>query len=415
METNSERQVLKKIEFYNKKLWLKKESKVKKIYFYVLFIFILLNIIILNYIFKNDKTIYVLNKIISFFKNLMKISNSSFNNGNSAINNIFNQSLINGSNIMEMKNIKTEEKKENEDKIYYNNNIFSKFIKEQNDFCENSKKYYNLEYENQTIIAKVDFLGKKFNMFVYKNQDIVSRCILNNKNWESSETIKILEALRYYSNKLNISNEHIYILDIGSNVGWFTFYLGKYGYNIISFEVSDVNNYILKKNYCLNKELNITLVKQGLYNSEKLCDYYISIGNIGDGWVFCDKNQTIPSHLKKTGEAQLTRLSNYYPFFSNKNIALIKIDIEGSEGKVFEGGIELISKYHVPFILLEFTPDSLKEHGTNPREFLNLFETNGYKFSKLNFLSKSFVSVDQIMLRTKGLSYLYVVHSSILS
>ena len=33
---------------------------------------------------------------------------------------------------------------------------------------------------------------------------------------------------------------------------------------------------------------------------------------------------------------------------------MIKMDIEGSEGKAFESGIELITKYHVPFILMEY-------------------------------------------------------------
>ena len=36
----------------------------------------------------------------------------------------------------------------------------------------------------------------------------------------------------------------------------------------------------------------------------------------------------------------LTKLSNY-KLFIKKNLALIKIDVEGSEGKVFKGGIEL--------------------------------------------------------------------------
>ena len=39
---------------------------------------------------------------------------------------------------------------------------------------------------------------------------------------------------------------------------------------------------------------------------------------------------------------------------------MIKIDIEGSEAKAIEGGIELITKYHIPFIFLEFSPSMLK-------------------------------------------------------
>ena len=81
----------------------------------------------------------------------------------------------------------------------------------------------------------------------------------------------------------------------------------------------------------------------------------------------------------------MTKLSNYIPYFSDKNLALIKIDVEGSEGKVFEGGIELITKYHVPFIYIEFTPEALKLHGTDPIKFLQIFVDNGYKSSSFFF------------------------------
>ena len=94
--------------------------------------------------------------------------------------------------------------------------------------------------------------------------------------------------------------------------------MGKFGYNVISFEPSNVNNYILKRNYCLNRELNVTLVKRGLYTEEKHCDFYISRGNIGDGWIFCDNNTNIPNHLVKTGQTRLTKLSNYLNFLSDR-------------------------------------------------------------------------------------------------
>ena len=226
-----------------------------------------------------------------------------------------------------------------------------------------------------------------------------------------------MKALTYYSNKLCIGNEDIYILDIGANIGWYTFLFGKYGYKIISFEPSKLNNYILKKSYCINKEVNVTLINKGLYNEEKICDIFNGINNEGNGIVICKNNETIPKLFfkNKTGEISLTKLNNYMPFLLTKKIALIKIDAEGSEGKAFEGGIELITKYHVPFIYLEFTPYYLKLHGTDPNEFIKLFDDNGYKFSTLNFFS-NFISVDDIMRKNLGNSGmdLYIVHSKIL-
>ena len=50
---------------------------------------------------------------------------------------------------------------------------------------------------------------------------------------EEYDTNNILKALNYYSNKKGIKNEDIYILDIGANIGWYSFTLAKYGYKII--------------------------------------------------------------------------------------------------------------------------------------------------------------------------------------
>ena len=111
--------------------------------------------------------------------------------------------------------------------------------------------------------------------------------------------------------------------------------MGKYGYNIISFEPNKLNYYILKKNYCLNKDIKITIINKGLYSEEKKCDLHLQIENVGNGMAICD-NQGInlPYFLQKNRtEIILTKLSNYIPFLSEKNLALIKIDVEGSEGK----------------------------------------------------------------------------------
>jgi FkbM family methyltransferase len=82
-----------------------------------------------------------------------------------------------------------------------------------------------------------------------------------------------LEALNFFTNKTNLKNEDLYMLDIVANVEWYSFYLGKYGYNIMSFEPAERNFYILKKNYCLNRDINITIINKGLYTSEEEYDY----------------------------------------------------------------------------------------------------------------------------------------------
>ena len=136
----------------------------------------------------------------------------------------------------------------------------------------------------------------------------------------------------------------------------------------------------------------------------------MSVIDIGDGWVICDKDKKLPNDLKKTGDIVLTKLNNYASFLSKNNFALIKIDVEGSEGKAIEGGIKLISDYHVPFIFLEFSSNSLRIHDTDPKQFLELFENNGYKFSFTSFFEKDYVSIEKIMSTIKGFSNLYIIY-----
>ena len=55
--------------------------------------------------------------------------------------------------------------------------------------------------------------------------------------------------------------------------------------------------------------------------------------NIGNAVILCGENAKISRNTKNlTEEVEFTKLSNYYDFLSEKNIALIKLDVEGSEG-----------------------------------------------------------------------------------
>jgi len=296
-----------------------------------------------------------------------------------------------------------------------NESVLQEIKKLQMEFCSNQSKYIKYNFENQIKLANGSLLNESFYMYIYKSQDIVSYYINLVKNYEATETEKIINALNYYSSIKNISNSDMYILDIGANVGWYTFFFGKCGYNVLSFEPSDVNIYILRKNFCLNQNFNVTLIKKALYTDEKKCDYYAHRGNIGNGMILCDNNTNINDEYIKTGETYLTKLSNYIEFLSTKNLVLIKMDIEGSEGKAIESGIELISKYHVPFIFLEFTPKLLEMHGIEPIKFLEIFEMNGYKFAKKNYFDTNYYTKQEIIGKSKNIAInLFIIYSNAL-
>ena len=286
-----------------------------------------------------------------------------------------------------------------------------KHIKQQNLFCQNQINNNITKIEDKIKIVNIKFSNSNFDMFIYKSNDFLSNAISGSGSWETKETNNLLSLLDYYSRKKNIERNDIYVLDIGANIGWYTFILGNKGYNIISFEPSTTNYYILNKNYCLNNNTNIILINKGLDIEETNISIYHPLINIGNAISSNDAhNSNITNYIKE--EIILTKLEKYIPYLVNKNLALMKLDIEGSEGKAIESGKELITKYHIPFIFMEWTPKALKLKGTDPELFLKLFINNGYKISKKDFLSGEYCSFDEII--NVEVINLYIIYTNFL-
>ena len=161
--------------------------------------------------------------------------------------------------------------------------------------------------------------------------------------------------------------------------------------------------------------MNVTLINKGLDKEDKICTLKIVSNNVGDGTIYCeDRDKLIPDFNGNTYSGiELTKLSRYINFLSKNNLAVIKIDVEGAEGNVFEGGKELITKYHVPFMLMEYDIKLLAPHGTNVLEFLQFFENNGYRFSLIDFFSKNYTSSSELI-KSKRLLNLFLVYEKIL-
>lgn len=288
------------------------------------------------------------------------------------------------------------------DKKNNQNNIIEYYIEQQKDFCDNPKKYFNKFIEKQIILKNAIFNESSFKFYMFKKKTLMN-FDLKNGVYEYEISSNIIEALLYFSKKKNITNKKdIIMIDIGGNIGWYSSLLGKLGYSVLSFEPLEMNYYVSRKNYCnINNNSNVIIINKGLGNEDMTCDYYKDITLFSNGMVICNKskieNKNIGKRFKKSNDIKLTRLSNFIPYLKNKNIALIKLDVEGAEGKAIESGIELITKYHVPFIEMEFTPSFLLEHGTNPLNFLKLLVNNGYKISLNGFLKKEYITEEYLM------------------
>ena len=345
---------------------------------------------------KNEKLRYILKLFIIFFISFI------FINIILKLKKDLYKTVLNLKEFIKIQNLESE---------HFNEIINEEYRQKQNNFCKNINEFYNQEFESKIKLTKIIFNNITFFMFLYKKDDAVSDFISRYGIWEKDSTYNIIYGLNFYSQKKNLINKDIYIIDIGGNIGWYTFLLGKIGYNLITFEPSKINYYILNKNYCLNKEVNVTLINKGLFIEEKICHINTQKTNIGNGLINCNKELDIKSIINNK-EIVLTKLSNYISFFKNKNLALIKMDIEGSEGKAFESGIELITKYHIPFIILEFSPNNLRLYDTNPKRFLEMFISNGYKINMLNFFEKKIYDIEYLLKHNNN--NFYIVYSPFL-
>jgi FkbM family methyltransferase len=376
MESNNLVSSQNKITIFNKN-GKNKKILLKSIIFFLVLLFILF-LYIINLILNLNKKVSILNKNFELFN----IQNKNKNKKD-------NQNDINDLN------------KPNEH--VNNKNIIEDYIKLQNDFCNYPDKYINQSFEQLIKLTNFSFKNVSYQMYVYKKSDnYMSNEIIRSGKYEPSHMSNFLDALKYYGKSRNIiKNEDIYMLDIGGNLGAYPSFLGKLGYSVLTFEASPRNAYIIYKNFCrINRYSNIIIINKGLSNIEKTCNYFSQVDGIGNGIVLCneDKERTMAAgyNFKKTFEIRLTKLSKFIPFLSDKNLALIKLDIEGAEGKVIEDAIELINKYHIPFIFAEFNPRYLKRQGTDPKKFIELFTKNGYKISYRGFLNSPYVNPEEI-------------------
>ena len=301
-----------------------------------------------------------------------------------------------------------------------NFNIIEPYIKSQKDFCQNSDKYINEKYEKELVLFDVKINELKYQLYIFNSSNFLFYNLKKKGAFETTISNNIIKALKFYSEKKNITNnKDIFMLDIGGNVGWYPSLLGRYGYSILTFEASEKNSYVLKKNFCnLIKDSNVVIISKGLGSEEKNCSYFIEKHNAGNGMVICDNskeklnNEYLKKIYKKENEIEITTLNSFMPYLSNKNIALMKIDVEGHEFQILQGGKELITKYHVPYVVLELTPELLKEVGSEPKDLVQFFVDNGYNISLDGFLSKNYITVDKLLYKARRQANCYFIHNS---
>jgi len=261
------------------------------------------------------------------------------------------------------------------------------------------KKFHPLLFLNS--IGPVRYILKKFNFVFYKKSKKFGNyycklvqnlnLILNEDNYEK-DTFEFISSL-----DKKIVNDSVFI-DIGSNIGLYSFFIEKnFNSQIISFEPDRENLIINYKTQKKRKSNRIFTIPFGVSDSYNIKSFLLDnvSGSTGSlkGIVNDSQKKYKLDTFIKVPTCKLDMLLNY----NFEKINLIKIDIEGGEVDAINGGIELI-KIHMPILIIETEGSNLEKikeilgnFGYNHRLIDNSCSNycffNDQKF-KINFLNK---------------------------
>jgi FkbM family methyltransferase len=153
-------------------------------------------------------------------------------------------------------------------------------------------------------------------------------------------------------------NSNSYIVDVGANIGWFTLNIGqimKPGVKILAVEPDLINL----------RRLKHSVARSELRDQVQILPIALSNAR-GVGYLILDPtnpaNHQVGNPSSSTKEIQLERLDDVCKDL--EDVSLLKIDVQGHELKVLEGGRQTILKFK-PTILIEF--DNRKGNETTLR------------------------------------------------
>ncbi len=170
------------------------------------------------------------------------------------------------------------------------------------------------------------------------------------------------------------------VVDVGANIGYYTLLaarlVGPEG-KVYAFEPDPTNFALLQKNVEANGYTNVVLSTHALSHRNTKAKLYLNPANRGDHRIYDSGvgRETVPidtvtldSYLgKKTGR-----------------VDFIKMDIQGAEPLALEGMKKTIKANKGLKLITEFSPDSIKLCGSDPKKYLTTLQALGFKLSEVS-------------------------------
>ena len=211
-------------------------------------------------------------------------------------------------------------------------------------------------YYRQRDVYRVQIYGKEI---IFSTEDRYSgRWFFpryNNKIHEPKATELLALAARDAEN----------IIDVGANLGWFTCVAASVSdATAHAFELDRDNLRRLNTNVALNGLQNVRVNHAAVADSEGHVSYWKDAGAAGVDFSFTEDRDGEQEQIW----VEATTLDRYTKDYC-QSVDLIKIDADGAEQNILEGGQRTIREFH-PHILLEVHPPRLESSDTSVQKVL---------------------------------------------
>ena len=148
---------------------------------------------------------------------------------------------------------------------------------------------------------------------------------------------------------MSLLRRDFYCLDIGANIGITTILFSENCKHVDSFEPSPTTFDVLKRNIRASRLKNASPINVGLGAENMQSSLAYAPDNRSGGFV---ANLTSPAKSHTVETIQIRKLDDMYLLKQEQKIDFIKIDVEGFEKRVLEGGSRLVAE-HKPIVVLE--------------------------------------------------------------
>jgi FkbM family methyltransferase len=243
--------------------------------------------------------------------------------------------------------------------------------------------------EKCCVLANTSKLLKPFEMSVHCDNSIVSQTILTDGDWETGITSRITHVLEHLlDTQQQGQDQNNGFLDVGGNVGYFSFLAASLGYSVLTFEPMSYNTRLIRRSQFINSHLDVTLLDRALVSEDmfsklgiKSVCFDMPKGNADNGVVKLNGDQS--NHYSKNDcktYAQTTTIDRGMEGMKAVPKAM-KMDIEGFEGHALAGATRLLKEIKPCYIWFEYQLQAILG---DPAQILDILSDANYEIKDID-------------------------------